>query len=215
MTELFNIQGLRELSDGDLALRADNIADIMDGHNAFKEPRSVWAPTPHRVREEAQQVKLASHAARLDPTKEPERMAAREKLIQTLRYCCQCIAMYATYTNDPGQLDTIGMDRAQKPVRSWAAKMPQKFRQFNVSHGKKSGAVKFHVNGWEGKGSVEVQFCYGDPTREDAWAPLKISNYCYFSHEGLEPARRAYFRSRLQNSAGVGPWSDVVELIIL
>ncbi|WP_136526184.1 fibronectin type III domain-containing protein [Geomonas ferrireducens] len=215
MSETHDIQSLKELSDGDLALRAENIADIMDGHGAFQEPRSRWAPTGDQLREEAQLVKQASHAARLDPTKESERVAAREKLIQTIRYCCQCIVMYATYTKDPGELDTIGVDRTHKTPRNWALKIPEKFHRFKATHGKESGSVKFHVNSWEGKASVELQFTYGPPDQESSWQRLMVSNYCHFTHNGLEAARRAFFRSRLINNAGIGPWSDVVELIIL
>lgn len=124
--------------------------------------------------------------------------------------------MYSTHTNNPSLLDNVGVDKFQKSHRSAGVRVPDKpFRKFKATHGKKSGSVKFTVNSWDGKGSVEVHICYGDPTQEDAWQPLPLSNYCNFTRDGLEPARRAYFRARLMNDAGIGPWTDIVELIII
>ncbi|MGE5463041.1 MAG: hypothetical protein ACM3PS_06790 [Syntrophothermus sp.] len=93
--------------------------------------------------------------------------------------------------------------------------MPTKFDRFTVTHGKESGTVKIHVSSWEGKGSVDVHICYGNPESEESWQPIKMAHYCHFTVDGLEPARRAYFRARLIKDSGIAPWSDVVELIII
>ncbi|WP_224983844.1 fibronectin type III domain-containing protein [Geomonas agri] len=216
MPELFDIPSLKDLSDGDLALHGENIAENLEEHPAFKfQTLPPCIPGPSQIRQDATLVKQTSTAARLDPSKEPERQAARDKMIQSIRFSCQYVVMYATHENDPSHLDTVGVPRAHRAVRNTTAKLPEKFSKVKVSHGDKSGAIKIYVNKWEGKGSVEVQICYGDPGSEGSWQLLKIAHYCHIAHEGLEPARRAYFRARLLNEAGVGPWSDAVELIII
>ncbi|QWV97208.1 fibronectin type III domain-containing protein [Geomonas nitrogeniifigens] len=216
MSEPFDIPGLRDLSDGDLALQGEAVADLLDEHAAFKDQTlPACIPGPTQIRQDAHQVKQTSTAARLDPSKEPARQAAREKMIQSIKFSCQYVVMYSTHTNNPYLLDTVGVNRVHKAPRSTVIKLPQKFNKVKISHGDKSGAVKIYVNSWEGKGSVVVQVCYGDPSLEESWQQLKMSHYCHFTVEGLEPARRAYFRVRLMNDAGVGPWSEVMELIII
>ena len=216
MSETYDIQRIKELSDGDLALQGETMADLMEKHPAFKDQiLSPGIPGPAQIREIAQEVKQSSTAAKYDQTKEPWRVAAREKLLQSIKFSCQYVVMYSAHVNNPSLLDEIGVDRAHRAPRSSGVKMPKKFDKFSVTHGKKSGTVKIHVNSWEGKASVHVQVCYGDPALEESWQTIKMSHYCHSTLTGLEPARRLYFRARLQNDAGVGPWSDVVELIIL
>lgn len=216
MSEPYDIQGLKELGDGDLAFQGETIADRMEDHEAFRDQNiPPCIPGPAQIRENAQQVKQTSSAARLDPSKEPERRAAREKMIQSIKFSCQYVVMYSEHTGNPGLLDTIGVDRAQRAIRNTAVKQPKSLDRFTVTHGKDSGTVKGHVSSWEGKGSVELQICYGNPGLEESWQPLKIAHYCHFTVEGLEPARRAYFRARLLRDPSVGPWSETVELIII
>ncbi|MBJ6798548.1 fibronectin type III domain-containing protein [Geomonas propionica] len=216
MSEPFDIAGLKELSDGDLALCGETLADHLEGHAAYKEqdvPKCI--PGPGMLRDDSQQVKQASNAARQDPSKEPQRLEKREKMIQSIKFSCQYVVMYATHNNDPSHLDGVPVNRHQKAPRTTAVKLPKQFNKFKVSHGDKSGTIKIYVSSWEGKGSVELKVCYGDPALAESWQPLKISHYCHFTVEGLDPARRAYFRARLMTDAGVGPWSEVKELIII
>lgn len=216
MSEPFDFTGLRDLSDGDLALCGETLADHLEEHPAYKgQDVVICIPGPVVLREHSQQVKQASNAARQDPSKEPLRLAARDRMIQSIKFSCQYVVMYATHTNDPSLLDGIPVNRTHKAPRTTTVKLPKKFDKFRVSHGDKSGAVKAYVNSWEGKGSVDTQVSYGDPASEESWQALKMSHYCHFAVEGLEPARRAYFRARLMNDAGIGPWSEVVELIII
>ncbi|QXE90189.1 fibronectin type III domain-containing protein [Geomonas subterranea] len=216
MSEPFDITGLKDLSDGDLALCGETLADHLEEHPAYKGQNiPICIPGPGNLREEAHDVKQASNAARQDPSKEPFRLEKRDKIINSIKFSCQYVVMYATHTNDPSQLDGVPVNRQQKAPRSTTVKLPKKFNKFKVSHGDRSGGVKMYVNSWEGKASVDVQICYANPAQEESWQALKMSHYCHFTVDGLEPARRAYFRARLINDAGVGPWSEVVELIII
>lgn len=216
MSDVYDIQRLKGLSDGDLALHLENMADRMEEHPAFKDQTlSPCVPGPVKIRGHAVEIKHASNAAKLDPSKEPELQEARERAIQSTRFTCNFVVMYATHVNEPGQLDTIGMERSHRSYRSSAIKPPKRFEKFTVGHGEESGTVKIYVNKWEGKGSVEVQMCTGDPSQADSWRTIQICHSCHIKLKGLEPAQRAYFRVRLINDAGNGPWSDVLELIII
>ena len=216
MSDTYDTQRLKDLSDGDLALEFETMADLMEEHLAFKDQNlSPCIPGPAQIRAHALEIKQTSTAAKLDTTKEPERLAAREKAVQSAKFSCQYVVMFSTHANDPSLLDNVGVERVRKATRSTAVKIPDKFKKFTVTHGKESGTVKVYVNSWEGKGSVEVQICYGDPSLQESWQTSKLFHSCHFTMKGLEPARRTYFRVRLLNDAGVGPWSDVVELIIL
>lgn len=216
MSEPFDYTSLKDLSDGDLALQLENTADLMENNVAFNEGnRSSCVPGPDALRSLAVEIKHIANAVRHDPSKEQERGSARERAVQSIKFSCQHLVMYSVHVNEPGLLDTIGVNRAQRTPRAGSLKIPRKLDKFSVSHAKKSGGVKIYVNSWEGKASVDTQVCYDDPAQESSWQPLKLSHYCHFTAEGLEPARRAYFRARLINDAGTGPWSNVVELIIL
>lgn len=217
MSEAFNIQALKDYSDGDLALHLDNMGDLLDAHPAFQLPnRSPCVPAGDNMREHSTRIKATSIAAKHDPTKIPERDAARETALRDVTFCCQHTVMFATHTNDPSHLDTIGVERAKKHTRNTKVGPPEQLTLFTVTHlHGESGAVKIHVNAWEGKGSVLVQICYGDPSREDSWSAIKTGHSCNFTIHQLEAARRAFFRARVQNDAGASPWSKVVELIII
>lgn len=216
MSDMYDIQRLRELGDGDLAFHLEDMADLMEEHRAFKDQNlPPCIPGPPKVREHAQEIKQVSTAAKHDQSKGPDIIAARESSIQSVRFICHYVEMFSAHVNDPSVLDTFGVARVHKAPRNTAVRVPKKFDKFTVSHGKESGTVKIYVNSWEGKGSVEVQICYGAPSLEESWQTFKTFHYCHMTLKGLEPARRAYFRVRLHNDAGVGPWSNVVELIII
>lgn len=216
MSDVHDIQRLKGLSDGDLALHFETMADLMEEHPAFKDQiLSPCIPGPAKIREHAVEIKHASIAAKLDPSKEPELQEVRERGIQSAKFTCDFVVMHATHANDPGQMDTIGVERSHRAPRSTAAKPPKRFEKFTVGHGEESGTVKIYVNKWEGKGSVEVQICTGDPSQADSWRTIQIAHSCHIKLKGLEPAQRAYFRVRLINDAGNGPWSDALELIII
>lgn len=216
MSDVYDIQGLKGLSDGDLVFHLETMADLLEEHPAFKDQiLSACIPGPVKIREHSVEIKQASTAAKQDPAKEPVRQEVREKAVQSVKFTCNYVAMYAAHANDPSLLDTIGMDRSHRSSRNMAVKPPKRFEKFTVAHGNESGTVKIYVNKWEGKGSVEVQMCTADPSQEESWRTIQIFHSCHMKLKGLEPAQRAYFRVRLITDAGNGPWSDVLELIII
>ena len=216
MTEELDIQELHSSSDGDLALFLENMAGCMDEHPAYKGQNVPdCVPQGHHMRAHSAEVKQIATAVKQDPSREPERIPIRERAYRSVKFAWQYVVMYATHVNEPKLLDTLGVKRVRRAPRNMTVKKPVSLHKFTVAHGKDSGTVKVHVNSWEGKGSVELQICYSDPAQEASWQALRMSHYCHFIVDGLEPARRAYFRARFVNDAGVSAWSEVVELIII
>lgn len=213
---IINPAFLRDLSDGDLALYVETLADLYDDHPAYKD--QTLHPCiigPEHLRGHSVNLRHLSLAAKLDESKEPERQQVREKIIQEVIFSKQFVVMYAAHENDPGLLENIVEHRQ----RNYSKEMPKKPgipKKCSVKHNQGvSGSVIVAVNAWEGKGSVELQVCQGDPANEASWRTVNIFHSCRMVVDGLEPATRCYFRVRLRNDAGNGPWSEVIELIIL
>ena len=214
--EAFVTHHLKDLSDGDLALQLETMADIFEDHRAYRGlnlPPCI--PGPTHLREHSVDVKHAAAAAKLDQSKEAERLLAREKGVQAITFASQYVVMFSAHEQDPTLLENIGLETRHRSYSKESLKIPEKPSKFIVKHTGVSGSITASVNRWEGKGSVELQICEGDPADETSWRTLDIFHSCRMRANGLEPAKRVYFRARLQNDRGKGPWSEVVELIIL
>ena len=217
MSDVFVTSHLKDLSDGDLALQLEMSADIFEDHQAYKgKDLPPWILGAADLRGHAVELKHASAAAKQEENKvSPRLVAAREKGIQGLMFAYQYVVMFAAHANDPTLLDNIGLETRHRSYARGALRKPEKPVKFMVKHTDSSGSIYAFVNSWEGKGSVELQICEGDPADEASWRTLNIFHSCRMRASGLEPAKRCYFRARILNNAGKSPWSEVVELIIL
>jgi len=216
-SEMFVTSHLKDLSDGDLALQLEMSGDILEDHQAYKgQDLPPWIQRPIDLREHAVELKHASAAAKQEESKvSPRLIAAREKGIQGLMFAYQYVVMFSAHANDPTLLDNLGLETRHRSYAREALRKPEKPLKFIVKHTDSSGSIYAFVNRWEGKGSVELQICEGDPADEASWRTLNIFHSCRMRANGLEPAKRCYFRARILNNAGKSPWSEVVELIIL
>lgn len=214
---VFNLAHLKDLSDGDLALQVDTMADLFDGHPAYKDQTlPPWIVGPAQLRAHSVDLRHLSPAAKHDESKEAERQQVREKVVQAITFSSQYVVMFAAHENDSSHLENIGLEPRHRNYNKEAPKKPGMTKKFVVKHNQGvSGSVIASVNAWEGKGSVELQVCEGDPANEASWRTINIFHSCRMMVDGLEPATRCHFRARLRNDAGNGPWSEVVELIIL
>lgn len=215
--KVFNPAPLRDLSDGDLALHVETVADVFDDHPAYKDKTlPPWIIGPEHLRGYSANLRHLSHAAKLDESKEPERQQVREKNIQGVTFSKQYVVMFAAHENNPGLLETIITEPRHRNYTKEVPRKPGGTKKFSVKHNTGvTGSIIAAVNAWEGKGTVELQICEGDPTIESSWRTVNIFHSCRIVVEGLESAKRCYFRARLRNDAGNGPWSEVIELIIL
>lgn len=215
--EYYSMRSGRELSDGDLALELETMANVLEDHPAYKgQVIPGWIPDPPALRRHASLVKSASAAAKQDSQKAKERDQVRESGIEAMLFSKQYVVMYSSHHKVPSPLEGIGLKEIHRGYnKHHVVNVPARTSKFKVVHGKESGSINAYVNRWEGKGRVELQICEGDPSVEEAWRTLRVSHVCKIAIEGLEPARRCHFRARYQNDAGNGPWSEVQELIIL
>ena len=211
----FDIIRLRDEGDGDLAFQLETTAGLLDDHPAYRnQNHPPWVVGPTHLRECAVELKQASVAAKHDNSKEPERLLARDNAIQSLTFTGQFVFMFSVHAKDPTVLE-IGLDLRHRSFTKDPPTRPEKPSKFTVKHTGVSGCIYASINAWEGKGSVELQICEGDPADEAAWRILDIFHSCRMRASGLEPASKCHFRARIQNDAGKGPWSEVVDLIIL
>lgn len=215
-TEMFFLTYLKDLSDGDLALQLETMGDILEDHRAYKDQNlPPWIIGPADLRECSVDVKHSSAAAKQDDSKETERQLARQKGVQAITFASQYVVMFSAHENDPTLLENIGLEPRHRTFTKEAVRKPGSPTKFTVKHTGVSGSIKASVNRWEGKGSVELQICEGDPADEASWKTVDIFHSCRMRADGLEPAKKCYFRARLRNDAGKGPWSEIIELIIL
>jgi len=210
--EIFVTSHLKDLSDGDLALQLEMSGDILEDHQAYKgKDLPPWIVGAAHLRGHAVELKHASAAAKQEENKvSPRLVAAREKGIQGLMFAYQYVVMFAAHANDPTLLDNIGLETRHRSYARGALRKPEKPVKFMVKHTDSSGSIYAFVNSWEGKGSVELQICEGDPADEASWRTLNIFHSCRMRASGLEPAKRCYFRARILNNAGKSPWSEIL-----
>jgi len=215
--DMFVTSHLKDLSDGDLALQLEMSADIFEDHQAYKgKDLPPWIIGAADLRAYAVELKHASAAAKQEEGKvSPRLIAAREKGIQGLMFAYQYVVMFSAHENDPTLLDNIGLETRHRSYSKEPIREPEKLSKFIVKHTGVSGSINASVANWEGKGSVELQICERNPADEASWRTLNIFHSCRMRVDGLEAAKRCYFRVRLRNDAGTGPWSEVFELIIL
>ena len=65
MSDVYDIQGLKGLSDGDLVFHLETMADLLEEHPAFKDQiLSACIPGPVKIREHSVEIKQASTAAK-------------------------------------------------------------------------------------------------------------------------------------------------------
>lgn len=214
--EVFVTNHLKELSDGDLALELETMADMMEDNRAYKDqvlPPCITGPI--RLREHAVSLKHASAAAKQDESKEGERLLARENGIQGITFARQYVVMFSVHEKDPTLLESLRPATRPRNFTKAPLREPEAPSGFVVKHTGNSGEIYVSVNSWKGKGSVELQICEGDPAEEASWRTLNIFHGCRMRANGLDPAKRCYFRARIRNDVGTGPWSEIVELIIL
>lgn len=201
------------LSDGDLMQETHSFAETIRGHEAFK---NLQEHVPGADRFDTLEGKLgtASEAAKHgDKRKGEERDNIREEIIRSFTFACQHAVMVATYRNDPSLMD-IGLELKHRSYAKPAtATPPGQPTKVNLSSGPKGSGIAFvTVNKIAGMKSVEVQYTE-NPNDESSWLSAERSYTCKIQLK-LDLVKRYYVRVRFHNSAGYGPWSAVVDIVL-
>ena len=203
------------LSDGDFILKLNSLADVCDGHPAYKGGVPECIPGGPQFRECAEQLTHAVAAAERDKAKEGEKVAVRAKGERKITHAAQFLVMYSYHNDDPTLLHNVGLELKHKAHSSGSKALPKKPSKFRVTNGKVSGGIVALSNNGFGKGSIELQITDGDPTDEARWRTLDFFYGCKMEVNGLEPVKKYHFRSRFRNAAGYGPWSEIVVLVVI
>lgn len=204
-----------KLSHGDFILKLYNLADRLQDHAAFKDhPEYVPGPTTFRDLAGLLQ-KSVDAAAHGDKQKIEELDGVRAKSAAAITFAGQHVVMVSTYRGDPAMLNNIGLDLRHRTYSKPSNNSPGKLSKLGLKNGATSGTVVVTVNKMPGAGSIDLQITDGDPTVESSWRSLERSYQCRTEVKGLEPVKRYYFRARFHNAGGAGPWSAIVNIVVV
>lgn len=206
---------LKDLSHGDYALKLKYLANLFDNHRAYQGTNlPPWIHGGQHLREHADLIIEAIEAAEQDKSKEEEILAAREKSDRSLNFAVQYVTMYSDHHNDPTCLGGLGLEYKHK-IYNKEKRLPEQPTKLIAKNEEGAGdVVLFTNNGFGQKGSIEVQINDGDPADEASWRTWDHYFNCKIEIKGLEQVKKYYFRVRFKNSAGYGPWSKVVALVV-
>lgn len=205
------------LSSGDYILRMSIIADKLEAHPAFPEfPEHV--PGPARLRELVEQFKKAlDAAANGDRQKIAEKKAIRAEGEQAQTITAYHVTMISIHRKDPTVLLNTGWELRHRAAWGKGASnsIPEAPSKFIVKHGATPGTIAASVNRAHGTASIELQATEGDPSIDSSWTLLGMFLQCRMEVKNLEPAKRYHFRARFHAAGTKGPWSQIVNLIVI
>jgi len=205
-----------KLSHGDYILMLYTLADKLEGHLAFQDlPEHV--PGPPRFRDYAEQLTKAVEAAKYgDKHKGAERDELRARSQQDITFAAQHAVMVSVHRNDPSMLANIGLEQKQRTyTRTPTIGIPGMPSKLTVKNGSAPGTVIASVNREPGAGSIEVQYTEADPAIEAFWKSAGMFYQCRMEVKGLESVKRYHFKVRYHGSSGAGPWSAIVNLVVI
>jgi hypothetical protein len=191
------------------------VADKMEVHPIFREvPIHVAGFSWYR--EAAMRLKEAEDAAaHKDQLKKALEKALREEAEQKLAVTALHMTMIAIHMKDASILQNTGFDMKQhKTYKPIGIELPGPLTKFEIRNGELPGTVVGSVNAVPGSGSTELQASDGDPTDESTWYKVLQFYKCRFQASGLPSVKKVHFRARYQNSAGTGPWTPYISLVI-
>ena len=201
-------------TDGDVIVKLRHMATLFDSHDAYKTDLPPWIPGGRQFREYADRLEQLVNLPASDKTRDDEKIAVREKSVKTVNLAVQYVTMYSEHLNDPTLLENLGLQVKHRNY-SRDPRLPGKVERFLVKDSEDTGAIEVQVNnGFDKKGSLELQIAEGDPANEASWRTIDHYFTCRIKVKGLEPVKRYYLRARFKTAAGNGPWSDVANVVV-
>lgn len=209
-----DLSSLWKLSDGDLMQETRSFAQRIRGHAAFQNA-AEHVPVGDRFDSLAEALGVKSDAAKNGGKRMAEdRDKTREEIFTAFTFAGQHAVMVATHLNDPSMMD-IGYSLSHRIYASKPATtlLPVQPTKVGLKPGPKgSGIFYVVVNKCQGMGSLEVQYT-DNPNDESSWKSAERSYRCKVELKG-ELVKRYYIRTRYHNTAGYGPWSAVVDIVL-
>jgi hypothetical protein len=205
----------RDVSNSDFIIYLGGIGDALESHIGYQNlPEDV--PKPQNFRAVATRLTEAVKAAQYgDSQKKAERDAIRvEGEEATVALANWAVIRYLA-NKDSSLLANLGI-APKRPVVKNANQASVTAPHLKVKRGKIPGQVVLRSEKIVGSASSEVQFCQGDPMKEDSWsAGVHFPHCSHMELNGLEPGKVYYFRVRCLGNNGHGPWSAIVSIVVV
>jgi hypothetical protein len=218
--DLLELSRITGLSINDLIIKLGTVADLVEAHEGYQDKLPEEVPGPPRFRTLAQQLHQADQAA----VNKDRAMLAKCKEIQlesiiSLQLFGQFAIMRAVSRKDMSYLDNIGIDR-KKPstaIKRSGFQGPIGTPEvFTVKHGRNSGTLSFKIGSVKWAAHYDVYVCYGDPNDEASWKlAATFVNTRNTQITGLEPGKVPQFKVQCLGPEGLGPFSNIIKIMVL
>jgi len=213
MLERYHID-LSDMSDGDVILTFKDFAGRCERHPAFRDGFPVCVPGPEHYTDLAESLTQIVMAGHQDKNTEQQKLAIRERGVRSMTFTTQYIVMFSDHHNDPSLLNDLGLELMRRTSYKKMRQAPPVPSRLQVKDLPEPGAISVSVSNRPSKGSVEVQVNEVSPTSEESWRRLGNYYQCRFTARGLDSVKKYYVRVRFDTSAGPGPWSEVVTVVV-
>lgn len=210
-------------SINDFIVRVNTIADKTETHAALKDYPEYYSG-PDKLRAKAALLgQLRDASANGDRGKKAEKMAVWEETKLAVVMNGHHITMLSLYRNDPSILLNTGFDLKQKHSgKSTSASSTDllaetpglALKYLQSGSGPVAGAFTVHITRAKNKASTELQMS-DNPSDESSWNSQGIYAKARIDYKGQQSEKRLYFRARYHHDGGVGPWSQVVNILVL
>ena len=210
------VTNLRGLAPTDFIFKVENFTYALEAHPVFSlSPEHV--PGFATIRDWLAQYKVAVVEAEKGGTdRKAQRDDLREKIQQGVEIQGQHMVMVALHRKDMSLLDTVGLDQKHhsypKNTRVWN---PSDLPRITVSRGHETRTALVTVSKINGAPGIQLQHSTGDPADESSYIDLGPFPDHRIRLADLETLKNHHFRARYIRGTVVGPWSQIVSVVII
>lgn len=222
LPDLFDLN-LNGYSINDFIVFLNILAEKTETHSALKEYPEYFS-SPEKLRGQATLLgQLRDASANGDRGKKAEKLAVWEETKLAVIMNAQHITMLSLHRNDPSILLNTGYSLKQKhsgkstssSSTDLLAETPGLALKYVQSgSGPVAGSFTVHITRAKNKASTELQMS-DKPSDESSWNSQGIYAKARIDYKGQQSEKRLYFRARYHHDGGVGPWSQVVNILVL
>ena len=205
---------LSNMSDGDVILAFKDFASHCERHPAFKSGFPSCVPGPPLYYDLAESMTQIVMGGPQDKIAEQQKQEIRYRGARSMTFTSQYIVMFADHHNAPSMVNELGLELVRRPAYKKGRQIPPMPSKFQVKDAEEPGAIHISVSNRPSKGSVEVQVNEVSPSSQESWRRLGNYYECRFISRGLDSVKRYYVRVRFETSAGPGPWSEVLTIVV-
>jgi hypothetical protein len=205
-----------KMGNPDFIIHLGGIGDALKLHSAYLNlPEEV--PKPARFHDLAARLTVAVKAAQYgDSQKKAELDAIRLEAEEASAALAHWALIRFLATKEQSVLANLGLIPKKPVVKNQNQASETAPQNVRVKHGKISGTAILSSGRVTGSASLEVHICQGDPMSEESWKLYDHFPHCsHMELKGLEIGKMYYFRIRCLGNNGHGPWSAIVNLMVI